>query len=554
MGLSAALSQRWVFKMDTLSSDKHVMPKGVGKGRDDAYLTVPEGKITAVLDTLFAGGFELVDLFCVEDFDKRGFSILYALEKKGENKLTFLVVPLTDSKAESVAYIFPSALWYEREVSDGFGVSFNNAFDTRRLFLHEAYPEGFHPLSKAFKNGVVATAHAGRMKNKLGISGAELRSPSVEYKFKEIGGEGVFEIPVGPVHAGIIEPGHFRFSVIGETIYALELRMFYKHRGVEKLAEGKTPFECVKIAEAISGDETVANSVAFCSAVEKISDIKIPPRASYLRTMFLELERIYSHLGDLAGMNVDVAFMMGASPFFALREEVFRQNALLTGSRFMKGAIDVGGLTKDVSENALTGLGVFLTEFPGRFSKAVDFIRTSTSVIDRFDTTGVIKKELVPPLHITGPAARASGIVTDTRVDHPYGIYAELMACGVATLQTGQNGDVLSRFMVKAAEIEDSVRLIKKILAEMPKGSVTTFADNKKAVIKDGYASSLVESARGQSFHWVCIRKGMVYRYKVRTASFCNWQAIEHAVIGNIVPDFPLINKSLNLSYAGTDL
>jgi Ni,Fe-hydrogenase III large subunit len=320
--------------------------------------------------------------------------------------------------------------------------------------------------------------------------------------------------------------------------------MFYKHRGLEKLAEGMKPQECVKIAETVSGDETVANSVAFCTAVEKISNIAVPKRALQLRTVFLELERIYSYLGDLGGMIVDIAYPAGASPFLILREEIFRQNEALTGSRFMKGAVTVGGLSKDVSEQALRDLSTFLVSFSKQLSKA-ESIDTTFSLIDRFETTGKIKPEILIPLHITGPIARASGKITDTRIDHPYGLYSEMNL----KRRMLQNEDVLARFSLKMEEILDSIKIIHEILSKLNSGEISTPYE-----IKDGYALSLVESARGQNVTWVFVKNGLVDRYKVRTASFCNWQAIEHAVLGNIVPDFPLINKSMNLSYAGTDL
>jgi formate hydrogenlyase subunit 5 len=358
-------------------------------------------------------------------------------------------------------------------------------------------------------------------------------------------GEGVYEIPVGPVHAGIIEPGHFRFSVIGETVYNLEIRMFYKHRGIEKLAEGKEPHDVVKIAESISGDETVANAVAYCTAVEKISGIEAPLRAVHLRTAYLELERIYSLLGDLAGMCVDVAFPVGASPFFILRENILRHNKALTGSRFMKDAIAIGGLKRDAPKEAMDALLLFLDDLRDSIEDASSDVHSSTSVIDRFHTTGVIRKELISPLHLTGPVARASGAFIDTRLDHPYGTYNKIKPAP----KTSDAGDVLARFEIKTAEILDSARIIEEALSNLRYGEIINACE-----IKDGYAIALVECARGQSIHWIYIKNGLIDRYKIRTASFCNWQAIEHAVIGNIVPDFPLINKSLNLSYAGTDL
>jgi Ni,Fe-hydrogenase III large subunit len=366
-----------------------------------------------------------------------------------------------------------------------------------------------------------------------------------EYVFKQVKGEGIYQIPVGPVHAGIIEPGHFRFSVIGETIFNLEVRLFYTHRGLEKLAEGMNPPDCVRIAEAISGDETVSNAVAFCNAVEKICGLSLPKRALQLRTIFLELERIYSHLGDLAGMCVDVAYPVGASPFFILREEIFRQNDALTNSRFLKNIVALGGLTKDISEGDLKNLSMYLISFRERLNVATGIDNTYFSVIDRFETTGKVKPEILLPLHITGPVARASGKMIDTRINHPYGLYRDLQL----KIRTQTNGDVLARFNLKAKEIHDSIKIIQRMIGEMANGEFSALCQ-----IKDGHALSMVEAPRGQNVNWVQIKNGLIYRYKIRTASFCNWQAMEHAVLGNIVPDFPLINKSMNLSYAGTDM
>ena len=315
--------------------------------------------------------------------------------------------------------------------------------------------------------------------------------------------------------------------------------------GLEKLAEGKTPQDCVKIAECISGDETVANAVAYCIAVEKICGAAVPRRALQLRTLLLELERVYSHLGDLAGMCIDVAYPVGASPFLIIREEIFRLNDMLTGSRFLKGTISVGGLTKDISEEKLKNLSVYLEGFPARLDSATNVDKSFFSVIDRFETTGKVKPEIIAPLHITGPVARAAGKTCDTRLHHPYGIYDEFHL----KEKTLPNGDVLARFNLKAEEVLDSIKIIQSVIRGLVAGEVSV-----PLQIKDGFALSLVESARGQSMHWVNIKNGLVDRYKVRTASFCNWQAMEHAVLGNIVPDFPLINKSMNLSYAGTDL
>jgi formate hydrogenlyase subunit 5 len=499
---------------------------------NEFYLAIYEDELERAIKITAENYFELVSLFCTQNFvTTEGFTLFYTFERSDFKEILVLQTTLRGHQTFSIAKTYPSACWYEREITDGFGVRFEGAFDTRRLFLHETYPPDFHPLLKSFKNSKITTVQP---------------STENEYVFKQVEGEGVYQIPVGPVHAGIIEPGHFRFSVIGETIFNLEVRLFYKHRGLEKLAEGKTPQTCVKIAEAISGDETVANAVGYCIALEKICDVEVPRHALQLRTVLLELERIYSHLGDLAGMCVDVAYPVGASPFFILREEVLRQNEALTGSRFMKGAVVVGGLAKEVSSETLKGLSSYLTSsFQERFNAACHIDSTYFSVIDRLETTGVVETQLLEPLHITGPVARASGTTFDTRIDHAYGIYKELNL----KARSKQNGDVYARFNLKSEEVRDSINIIRNIIGRLESGDVSA-----PFQVKDGYALSMVEAPRGQNMHWLYIKNGLVDRYKVRTASFCNWQAMEHAVLGNIVPDFPLINKSMNLSYAGTDL
>jgi Ni,Fe-hydrogenase III large subunit len=280
-------------------------------------------------------------------------------------------------------------------------------------------------------------------------------------------------------------------------------------------------------------------------AVEKISQIPVPDRAWYLRTILLEMERIVSHLNDQAGMLVDIAFPLGANQFSVLREECVRMNSRVTGSRFMRDRIRIGGVSEDISNNALSALVVFLKQFRNRYKVGLKIVLSTTSVIDRFTTTGVVKKSLLRPLNITGPVARASGGNVDVRVNHPYGIY-DRYAPPVKPLR---DGDVLSRFTVKAAEVMDSLDLIERLVADIPDGEICS-----SDVVKDGYALAMVESARGQDLCWVRIKNGRIDRYKVRTASFCNWLAIEHAVQGNIIADFPVINKSMNLSYAGTDL
>ena len=501
---------------------------------NEFYFYQGEEEFLKTVPVLSQKGFVLISLFCVQDFEGNlDFTLFYVFRLNGFTDV-FTFIRHVVAETTSIATIFPSACWYEREIRDGFGIEFTDSFDKRRLFLHEAYPENFHPLLKSFKNGKIQA----------------VENPKEAYTFKQVDGEGVYQIPVGPVHAGIIEPGHFRFSVIGEPVFNLEIRLFYKHRGIEKLAEGKSPSECVSLAEAVSGDESAANAAGFCMAVEQICEIEVPVRAEYLRVVVLELERIYSLLGDLAGMAVDIGFALVASPFFILREEVLRQNDKLTGSRFLKGIMVPGGLKTDLPDKSLKRLPVFLKKFSLMFEQAFERAIASSSLIDRFATTGRIKRELISPLNLTGPLARASGSPADIRLDKPYGAYKNF----APKLSVRKKGDVLSRFEVKADEIRASVNLILRFLEKMPEGPICAEYDYDSGTQARGYSFALVEAPRGQNLHWVYLKNGVVDRYKVRTASFCNWQAIEHAVIGNIVPDFPLINKSLNLSYAGTDL
>lgn len=508
------------------------------------YLPVTAEEFGRAIPYLSFHGYVLISLFAVDGRVcgttlERGLApvpvtdgpvlLLYVFEHKGV--IFILVRETTDNRAVSIATLFPSASWPEREIRDGFGIEFEGAYDTRRLFLHEIYPDNFHPLKKSLANVPVIP--------KMNVT------PADEYVFRKVSGEGVYQIPVGPVHAGIIEPGHFRFSVIGETIFHLEVRLFYTHRGIEKLAEGKAPAECVKVAEAVSGDESAANATAFCMAVERISGADVPVRARQIRMILLELERINSHLGDLAGMLTDVAFPIGASQFAVLREWFLQENDRLSGSRFLRGMICPGGVTRDIDDGTIRELRKFLAEMKTQFKIGLKIALTTPSVIDRFSTTGVIAHDLLRPLNITGPAARASGGAADVRVTHPYCCY-DLF---VPRVPCRREGDVLARFNVKADEIMESFDLIDRVAQELSPGPVRADLPTR-----DGSTLALVESARGENFCWVAIENNHVTRYKVRTASYCNWLALEHAVPGNIVADFPVINKSLNLSYAGTDL
>ena len=257
--------------------------------------------------------------------------------------------------------------------------------------------------------------------------------------------------------------------------------------------------------------------------------------------------QIYSLLGDIAGMIIDVAYPLGASPFFILREDIFRINEKLTGSRFSKNIICIGGLKRNIDNGELKNVEEYLEEFEEKFFTHIKSVLEAPSVVDRLDGTGVVMPELVKPLSLTGPIARSAGYTQDIRIDHPYLIYDKIPP----KMKTYEKSDVLSRFKIKAHDIRESIRIVRTAISKIQKNNGKIAVTSK---ISDGCCLVSVESARGQNLHFVHIKNGKVYRYKIRTASFCNWQSIQHAVIGNIVPDFPLINKSMNLSYSGTDL
>ncbi|MFH0968277.1 MAG: NADH-quinone oxidoreductase subunit C [Methanobacteriota archaeon] len=508
-----ALSESWVVKEEP----------------NARYFRVPRLQFEDVIKTMKDEGKVLVCLFGVEDFgDYDGLSLLYVFEDHDFPQFQVLLISGITESFASIATIFPCANLFEREISDGFGIRFPESFDTRRLFLHESYPEEFHPLRRSFTNQPL----------KLTQSGAP-------YLFREIEGSSVYQVPVGPVHAGIIEPGHFRFSVIGEDIVNLEIRLGFLHRGVEKRAEGILPDDAIEVAESISGDESVVNACGITLAVEQICGIVVPQRAEYIRGILLELERAYTLLSDLAGMVTDIAYPVAASRFLILREDLQREADTLTGSRFMKGSICIGGVRCDISVKHLQVMFKKAGQVEQGVQKIAETVLCVPTVLDRFTTTGIVPPELIKPLALSGPIVRASGYCNDVRIDHPYGIYREKPPAQIHE----PGGDVLARFNQKYQEILASLRYIQELILFVPEGPVRI-----PIQIQDGYALTALESPRGMSLHWIWIRNSRIYRYKVRTASFCNWYAIEHAVIGNIIPDFPLINKSLNLSYAGTDL
>ncbi|MDE3119766.1 MAG: NADH-quinone oxidoreductase subunit C [Nitrospirota bacterium] len=424
-----------------------------------------------------------------------------------------------------------AAKWYEREVRDLFGLIAQGHPDLRRLVRHEHWPKGTHPLKKDFSWDTVMGRQEG------------------QYAFRRIEGEGVFEVPVGPIHAGIIEPGHFRFSVAGEPIMQLELHHFWKHRGVEKLFERRRLTDAAPLAERVSGDTTIGHSLAYCQSVETLLGVDVPRRAKYLRSLFLELERLHNHLGDVGAICNDTAYALAHAHCSRMKERIMQLNDRLTGSRVLRGVNLVGGVGCNLAAGQLAEIAEEAAAIERDFSELEAIIFANASLTDRLEATGILKERTAWDHAVMGVVGRASGIDRDLRRDHPFAAYDELPV----KVALYRYGDVRARLRVRMDEIHESMRLIREIRARIPQGAI--MAEPSRVPAAGEWALSAVEGWRGEILYMVMAgEEGRIHRCKVRDPSFVNWPAIQWAVLGNIIPDFPLINKSFNLSYAGNDL
>ena len=291
----------------------------------------------------------------------------------------------------------------------------------------------------------------------------------------------------------------------------------------------------------------MAHSTAYCQAIERLSETSVPERAEHIRTVLLEMERLYTHIGDIAGIALDTAFAVPAADGYVLRESIMELNERLTGSRLLRSINAVGGVTKDIDREEAAKVLSRLVDLRQRFERLVATMLSSTSMIDRVEGTGTLSRERARQLGCVGPIARASGIDMDVRRDHPYAAYRDMSF----RVPVRDSGDVDARIRVRMDEVRESFAIIEQALDGMPGGDVRT---DMKEIPAGRTAFSLVESPRGELIHWIISGDGKPFRHKVRDPSFCNWLGMEFAVRENIVPDFPLINKSFSLSYAGNDL
>jgi Ni,Fe-hydrogenase III large subunit len=368
------------------------------------------------------------------------------------------------------------------------------------------------------------------------------------YPFVRVEGEGVHEIPVGPVHAGIIEPGHFRFSIVGEKVLRLEERLGYVHRGIERRFTELNVLEAHRLAARVSGDSAVAFSWAYCQALEGIAGIVIPPRATWLRALFLELERIANHLGDLGALGNDAGFAFGLAQFSRLKEQLLSVCEQAFGERYLMSAIVPGGTRTDLASSAAQQLRSAVETLAREAAVVRTIYEEHAGVRDRFTGAGTVAPELALRLGLTGLAGRASGQWFDLRVDFPCAPYTE-----VRPAKMGQNtGDVAARVAVRFDELTESCHLIERLIAGLPAGSYRKPVPLPPA---GALGVGLIEGWRGPVLVALEVgAAGTITRCHPHDPSWQNWPALEHAIIDNIVPDFPLINKSFNLSYSGHDL
>jgi Ni,Fe-hydrogenase III large subunit/Ni,Fe-hydrogenase III component G len=502
-------------------------------GRHDVEASCLPAQLPAAAGALAATGAR-VELVAAVDTraTSRHFTVAYVFAPPAVRpRATLLVaVPGDRPRVPSLATRSFAASRFEREIHDLFGIVPDGHPDLRRLALHQFWPDGYWPL----RHDV-----AGRR---------DFVDEGQVFPFRRVEGEGLFEITVGPVHAGVIEPGHFRFTVEGETVVNLETRLGFVHKGIEKLFE-TLPFERTPaLAERVSGDESVAHALAYCQALESLAGREVPARAAWLRVVLLELERLYNHVGDVGMIVNDTGFAFGHAHCFRLREELMRVNEALTGHRLLRGAVVPGGVTGPVEKAGLDALAATVHRLTEEFAGVAALSLDNTMVLERLQGTGRLTGATAREMQVVGLVGRASGIDADVRRDAPFAAYGEMDV----RVPVFAEGDVWARTMVRIQEARESARILGEAAMRAGDGP----ARAPLGPLRPGdHAVAVVEAWRGPVWYWV--RAGgpaAVDRVKLADPSFRNWPALEYAVLKNIVPDFPLCNKSFNLSYSGADV
>ncbi|WP_043262696.1 NADH-quinone oxidoreductase subunit C [Streptomyces sp. CT34] len=460
--------------------------------------------------------------------DEAGPRVVYVFVSGLPDTRTELQIRLNPDRPEvpTLADLSFPAGRFEREMRDLFGIVPLGHPLPRRLVRHFHWPRGWYPM----------LSDAGPPP-----AFGEQEGP---YPFLEVEGDGVYEIPVGPVHAGLIEPGHFRFSVVGETILRLKARLWFVHKGIEKLFQGRSTAAGLPLAERISGDTAVGHALAYCLAVEEATGTEVPDAAQRARALLLELERIHNHVADLGMLCNDVGHGILNAHAQRIREQLLRLNGEITGHRLLRGGVILGGAgLRTLPDPArLTAIGADIHEI-------IDLALGHSTVRDRFTGTAALTTDAARAIGCLGYVARASGLPADARIAHPftpYGLHLDV--------PVHDSGDVLARFLVRAEEIDASLALIEQLADGLqPPAGAPVLQPTSESGPRTGVG--LVEGWRGTIATRIEIAPdGTLARVKPVDPSFFNWPALPVALADTIVPDFPLTNKSFNLSYAGNDL
>jgi Ni,Fe-hydrogenase III large subunit/Ni,Fe-hydrogenase III component G len=483
-----------------------------------------------VAEELNISGGRFLTLWGSDDRDRDGRFRVYAVYLLPQNVLVLEheIEDAANPTYPSLAPVFPSALRLERATHDLLAIASTES-DKRGWLRHGGWPDNVFPLRR----------DVDRMQ--------PYPVTSAPYAFLQVEGDGVHEIAVGPVHAGTIEPGHFRFSVVGEKVLRLEQRLGYTHKGVAKRFEGMLQNEGHRLAARLSGDSAVAFSWAYCAALEAITQIACPPRATSLRALALEHERLANHLGDLGALGNDAGFAFGLTQFSHLKEDLLRTNVVAFGARYLMDYILPGGIALDLPDHAPRLLRGQYSALERASTNLRSIYDEHGGLQDRFREAGRLEHGLAAKLGAIGLVGRASGISCDLRVDHPWAPYDRLNT----RLVTHTSGDVAARVLVRFDEISESLRLCRALVEELSPGPIRVeiFPPEPGRL-----GIGLIEGWRGPVMIALETgRNGAIRRCHAHDPSWQNWPLLEYAILGNIVPDFPLINKSFNLSYSGHD-
>ena len=477
-------------------------------------------------------GAAFADLFGRERDGALEAHLIFALD--ADDAWLHVTAPLDAARGAprmpTLTEILPAATWYERELHDELGIQVTGHPWLARLRLPADWPKGVFP-------------HRGDL-----TWSRETPRAEPEYATLAPAPVGVVDYPLGPVREGVVESAHYTLRTVGEEIVDVAFCPFYKHRGVEKRAEGLSLAHLPLVAERISGTSAFAHSLALCQALEMLASVDAPPRAQRLRVILAELERLYNHFAYHAELCQATGLVVGQAQMEIMKERVLRLNASFGGHRYLFGANVVGGLSFDLNADALQLIHRELSVLRREFERLAPLLLGSPSHLDRLEATGILSPDQARAYGAVGPIARASGIDRDARRDHPYAAYADLPV-DVPALS---DGDALARMKVRLEEIRASFRLIELALDRLPSGAVRAAVD---ALPARRAALGWAESPRGEILHWVATDvQGAVERWRVRSASFANALVFALAIPGrNILTDFPIIEQSFALSYAGCD-